>query len=124
MGNPKRIERLNYGIGGVLVILAALTQSTAIAAGVAVGVAISCLNFMLLRRLVFRWTQEAAQGSSTTKSSLLMVPKTIGLMLIVTGCLIFLPISPIGFAVGFSVFVVSIVVEMVLSTISPEQTHG
>jgi hypothetical protein len=124
MGNPKRIERLNYGIGGVLVIVAALTSSTAMAAGVAVGVAISCLNFMLLRRLVTTWTTKAAEGTSTTSSSLLMVPKTVGLMLLVTLCLIFLPISPIGFAIGFSVFVVSIVVEMVLSTLSPEKTHG
>jgi hypothetical protein len=133
VGNVQRIERLNYIIGGLMVIIAAITQHRTMAAGVVVGVALSCLNFALLRRLVFKWTAEAADGRSTTGSSLLMLPKTIGMMLVVTLVLIFLPISAIGFLVGFSVFVVSIAVDLVMSAFLPtppsspesnEQNHG
>jgi len=118
-GNVSRIERLNYLLGGVMIIGAALTQHRAVAVGVVVGVALSCLNFAVLRRLIFKWTDAAAKGESTTGASLLMMPKTLGLMITVALCLIFLPISAIGFAFGFSVFVLSIVVELVYSAFAP-----
>jgi hypothetical protein len=118
-GNVARIERLNYILGGILVIGAALTQHRAVAGGVVVGVALSCLNFMLLRKLIVKWTTAVAKGEPSSNASLLMLPKTIGLMVIVTLCLIFLPISAIGFAVGFSVFVMSIFVELVYSAFAP-----
>ena len=64
MASPSilRIERINYALGGVLVILATLTQDRAIALGVAVGVALTCLNFNVLRRLVTKWTSDAQKG--------------------------------------------------------------
>src|SRR6185369_11247522 len=59
-----RIERLNYALGGILVILAAVTQPRPIALGIAVGVALTCLNFFVLRKLVFKWTSDAAKGKT------------------------------------------------------------
>ena len=47
-GNLQRIERLNYLLGGVMVIASALTQPRSMALGIAVGVALTCLNFFLL----------------------------------------------------------------------------
>ena len=121
----RRVERLNYVIGGALVIGAALTQPRAIALGIAVGVALTCLNFFFLRRLVTRWTRAAAEGTPTTGSAALMLPKMIALMAAVVLSLAFLPISPVAFAIGYSVFVASIFIEAVVElAFETETTHG
>lgn len=113
-----RIERLNYMLGGVLVILAAITQPSPIAGGVAVGVALTCANFYVLRRLVTKWTRDAAEGKSSN-ASLLMMPKMIGLMGAVAVAILVLPIDPIAFTIGYSLFIVSIVIDTAYSALRP-----
>jgi hypothetical protein len=105
-----RIERINYVLGGVLVLAAALTQSQPVALGVAVGVLLTCLNFHVLRRLVTKWTRDAAQGK-TGNAPLLMLPKMVGLMGAVAVAILLLPIDPIAFTIGYSIFIVSIVID-------------
>src|SRR5690242_2240200 len=107
-----RMERLNYVLGGVLVIAAALTQTRPIALGVAIGVALTCANFYLLRRLVTRWIDDAARGV-TSRAGLLVIPKLVGLMIAVGVALLVLPIDPIAFTVGYSIFIASILIETV-----------
>lgn len=111
-----RIERINYALGGILVIAAALTQPQPIALGVAVGVALTCLNFFVLRKLVFKWTSDAAKGK-TGAAPLLMLPKMVGLMGAVAVAILFLPIDPIAFTVGYSLFIVSIVLDTTFSAL-------
>ena len=128
-----RIERLNYVLGGILVIAAAVTQSQRIALGVAVGVALTCLNFFVLRRLVVKWTTDAQQGKAGT-AQLLMLPKMVGLMGAVAVAILVLPIDPIAFTVGYSLFIVSIVIDTTYSALKPtpsetpsegnDKTHG
>lgn len=114
-----RIERLNYILGGVLVILAALSQPQKIALGVAVGVALTCANFYVLRRLVTKWTNDAAQGK-TGNAPLLMMPKMIGLMGAVAVAILLLPIDPVAFTIGYSLFIVSIVIDTTYSALRPQ----
>ncbi len=118
-----RIERLNYALGGILVIAAAITQPQPIALGVAVGVALTCLNFFVLRKLVTKWTSDAAQGKSGS-APLLMLPKMVGLMGAVAVAILVLPIDPIAFTIGYSLFIVSIVLDTTFSALrsSPEPT--
>lgn len=116
-----RIERLNYGLGGILVIAAALTQNQPVALGIAVGVALTCLNFFVLRKLVTKWTSDAAQGKSGN-APLLMLPKMVGLMGAVALAILFLPIDPIAFTIGYSLFIVSIVVDTTYSALRPQPT--
>lgn len=127
-GNVVRIERLNYLLGGLLIVGAALTQRQPVALGVAVGVALTCVNFFFLRRVITKWTSDAAAGKPTTGSSLLVLPKMIGLMVAVVLCLWLLPINAIAFALGYSIFVISIVVELVLGAVLPRkeenENHG
>lgn len=124
-GNVARVARLNYYLGGAAIILAALTQPKSIALGVLVGVILTCANFKVLERLIFRWTSDAAEGRPTTASGMLLIPKMAGLMVAVVLALWLLPISGVGLAVGYSIFVVSIFVEILLSAFSPrEQKHG
>lgn len=113
-----RIERMNYAFGGVMVIIGGLTQAKSIALGITVGVVLTCLNFALLRRIVVRATADAAQGGASNRM-LLVMPKMTLMMIAVVLALKFLPISAPGFAIGYSVFVASILVEAVYSAIAP-----
>lgn len=118
MASPSilRIERINYALGGVLVIAAALTQARPIALGVAVGVLLTCINFFVLRRLVTKWTRDAAKGK-TGSAPLLMLPKMVGLMGAVAVAILLLPIDPIAFTVGYSIFIISIVIDTTYSAL-------
>ena len=112
---------MNLVLGGIFVIVAAITQPRDVALGVAVGVALTCVNFFVLARLIARWTTDAAVGKMGP-ASFLMMPKMAGLMLAVVAALKFLPIDAAGFAFGFSVFVISIVVEAIYSNMIPAET--
>ena len=123
MASPsiRRIERLNYGIGAILVAAAALTQPRPVALGIAVGVALTCLNFLVLRKLVVKWTSDAAAGR-TSNASFLMLPKMIGLMGAVAVAVLLLPVDAIAFTIGYSIFLASIVVEITYSALrAPDQ---
>ena len=118
MASPSilRIERLNYGIGAALSLAALVTQSQRIVLGVLVGVALTCLNFYVLRRLIVKWTTDAAKGK-TGPAPYLMLPKMAGMMVAVAVAVLFLPLDAIAFAVGYSVFIVSIMVEAIYSSV-------
>jgi len=118
MASPSilRIERLNYGIGAAVIAVAALTQSRPVALGIAVGVALTCANFFVLRKLVVKWTSDAAAGR-TGNAPLLMMPKMIGLMGAVAVAVLLLPIDVVAFTIGYSIFLVSIVVETTSSAL-------
>jgi len=135
MASPSihRIERLNYGISAVLVLLSLFTQSRQVTLGLGVGAALTCVNFYVLRKLIVKWTTEAAQGKGGN-SALLMLPKMIGLMGAVAVAVLLLPIDVIAFAIGYSIFIASIIVEGVYSALRPstdepskqdgENSHG
>jgi hypothetical protein len=129
MASPSilRIERLNYAIAGVLIIAAALTQPRDIALGIAVGAALTCVNFFVLRKLVTKWTSDAAQGKAGN-APLLMLPKMAGLMGAVAVAILFLPLNVIAFIVGYSIFIVSIVLDTSYAALRAEspkdESHG
>jgi hypothetical protein len=121
MASPSihRIERLNYGISAVLTLASLVTQSRAITLGLAIGAALTCLNFFVLRKLIVKWTTEAAQGKNGN-SALLMLPKMVGLMGACAAAILLLPIDAIAFAAGYSIFIVSIMVEAIYSAVRPD----
>lgn len=112
----RNIERLNYMLGAVLVIGAAILMSRPDVLGVLVGVALSCANFTLMRRMVQWWisTPPERRGART----LVLLPKMTGVMLAVALAIFFLPVSAIGVLVGFSVFLGSIAIETVRYTVA------
>lgn len=117
MASPSihRIERLNYGLTAIGTLIALLTQSRSITLGFAVGAALTCLNFLVLRKLIVKWTTEAAQGKSGN-ASLLMLPKMIAMMGLVAVAVLLLPVNVIAFAIGYSVFIASIIIETIYSS--------
>ena len=120
MASPSilRIERLNYGISAVAIVAALVTQTKAVTLGLSVGAGLTCLNFFVLRKLIVKWTAEAASGQAGN-ASLLMLPKMVGLMGAVAAAVLFLPIDVIAFAVGYSIFIVSIIVETTYTALRP-----
>jgi ATP synthase I subunit len=117
-----RIERLNYILGALLVVAGAITQPRPIALGVAVGVALTCANFFVLRKLVVKWTSDAAAGK-TGNAPYLMLPKMIGLMGLVALSILLLPIDPVAFTVGYSTFIISIVIETLHSALRHQENN-
>jgi ATP synthase I subunit len=116
-----RIERWNYGIGAVVIVAGALTQPQSVALGLAVGVLLTCANFFVLRKLVVKWTSDAAAGR-TGNAPLLMMPKMIGLMGAVAVAILVLPIDVIGFVIGYSIFLISIIAEVTYSALRTQHT--
>jgi hypothetical protein len=121
MASPslQRIERLNYGIGAVVIAAGALTQARSVALGLTVGVILTCANFFVLRKLVVKWTTDAAAGR-TGSAPLLMLPKMIGLMGAVAVAILFLPLDVVAFTIGYSIFLISIIVDTTYSALRPQ----
>lgn len=113
MGSPSihRIERINYALAGIVVLAGLFTRDSRIVLGLIAGSALTCLNFYVLRRLVVKWTADAAAGTGGGTASMLMMPKMIGLMLAVAAAVLLLPLDVIAFTIGYSIFVLSIVIE-------------
>ena len=123
MASPSihRIERLNYALAIVVTIIGLLTQSRSIVLGLVVGSGLTCLNFFVLRKLVVKWTTAAQTGKGGGTASMLMLPKMVFLMGAVTLSVLLLPINVIAFTIGYSIFIVSIVVEASYSALrSPD----
>ncbi|HET7501191.1 MAG TPA: ATP synthase subunit I [Kofleriaceae bacterium] len=125
MASPSilRIERLNYALGAVVIAVAALTQSMPVALGLAVGVILTCANFFVLRKLIVKWTSDAAAGRSGS-APLLMLPKMIGLMGAVAVAILLLPIDVVAFTVGYSIFLVSIIIDTTHAALRSQPDHG
>jgi hypothetical protein len=119
-----RIERLNYGIGAAAILAGALTQPRPVALGLAVGTLLTCANFFVLRRLVVKWTRDAAAGKPVGNSQVLMLPKMIGLMAAVALAILFLPIDPVAFVIGYSIFILSIVIDTTYAALKTPPTES
>lgn len=118
MASIHRIERMNYALA-ILVTVGGLfiTQSRPITLGLMVGSGLTCINFFVLRKLVVKWTTAAQSGKPTGTASMLMMPKMVLLMGAIALAVLLLPIDVIAFTIGYSIFIVSIVVEAVYSAL-------
>jgi O-antigen/teichoic acid export membrane protein len=112
-----RIERLNYLLGAVVVLVTTLLLPRDHSLGAAVGAALTCLNFTVLRVLVGRWMN--APRERRGRVMVLLLPKMALLMLAVFLAIRYLPISAPGLALGFSVFIPSMLIEAMRSAIFP-----
>jgi hypothetical protein len=108
-----RIVRMKCILGGVLVAVCGALGTLEHVLGSLVGVVLGAVNFMLVARIVEKMAL-AAQGKVEARAgSMFLAPKMAILMGLVFAALYFLPISAPMLAVGFSVFMLSIVVEAV-----------
>lgn len=116
----KRIERLNYLLGGVAVVASAFFLPRNQLLGLFIGVFLGSVNFTLISRIVQKWLGKATESTESESDSesdkksvsgFFLIPKMMGLMAAVFVALFFLPISPAFLAIGFSVFLISIAIE-------------
>jgi hypothetical protein len=117
LNTVRLVERLNYAIGGVLVIAAALFATQKQALGIVIGVLLTCLNFAVLRGLVYKWTQAVKEGEPSSGKAFLIMPKMIGMMAAVVVIILFLPVDAVAFLIGYSIFFPSIVVAGVVDAL-------
>jgi len=124
MASPsiRRIERLNYGISAAVILLALITQPRDVVLSVAVGAGLTCANFWVLRRIIVKWTGEVATGKAGN-SSLFMLPKMLVLMGAVAVAILVLPLDVIAFTIGYSIFIVSIIVDTVYASLRTEPSE-
>jgi len=109
----RRIERTNYLLTGLAGVLGAVLLPGEQALGLLVGGLIGSVNFSLIARITSKLVRGAARGGGA--SGYFLIPKMAGLIAVIALAAFFLPLDPIYLAVGFSVFVVSIVIESVRS---------
>jgi ATP synthase I subunit len=104
-----RIERTNLILAALVTCLAGLVWGPRGAIGAGAGAALACADFYVLVRLVSRLTENVRAGGSATGLGLLLFVKTTVLFALVFVAIRVAHLSPIPFALGFSVFVISIV---------------
>lgn len=121
MGRIERIERLNYLVALVVIAGSLVLMPGRIALGLSVGAVLTCVNFFVLRKLIVKWTMDAQEGR-TGAAPYLMLPKMVGLMGAVAIAILLLPLDAIAFVIGYSIFLVSIVIDMVYSAVVPTPT--
>jgi hypothetical protein len=111
-----RIERWNGLLAGLLVLLSAVLFSTPVVVGVAVGAGLAVANFWGVRRLA--QASLRTDGPRRAALQLLLIGKMGLLFLLVFLAIRYLPLHPVGLAVGMSVFLISIAIEAVRYTLS------
>ena len=117
LNTVRLVERLTYAIGGVMIIVAALVATQKQALGIAIGVALTCLNFMVLRGLVYKWTQAVKEGEPSSGKAFLIMPKMLGMMAAVIVVILFLPVDAVAFLIGYSIFFPSMVIAGVVDAV-------
>jgi hypothetical protein len=110
--DPKQLEnvtRWNCVLAALLIVVGAVFFDGAVALGLTVGSLIATANFWGIQRLITR--SMSVQGRSRTLLQGLLMVKMLVLMILVFLCIRFLPMSSVAFAIGLSVFLLSIVIE-------------
>lgn len=103
-----RIERANVILGVALTCLAGILWGTAGTLGAGAGALIACADFYLLGRLGARAVEQVRAGGSPWGLGLGLIGKMTALFVLVFIAIRVVHLAVVPFALGFSVFVVSI----------------
>jgi uncharacterized membrane protein len=105
----KVMERWNLVFAGLFILVAAIFFEAPEVWGVATGSLLCCANFYSIRKI---W-QSLLTGNTERRQAIqiLFLLKTIALVALVFVVIRFLPVNPAAFAVGVSVFLLSVGIE-------------
>jgi hypothetical protein len=105
----RKMEKWNLLLSGLAVLVTAVFFEREHVVGVALGALIAGVNFTAIRKI---W-EGLLSGSSERKQSMqmLFLLKMVALFAVVFVCIRFVPMSAAAFAVGISIFLLSIAVE-------------
>ncbi len=103
-----RIERINLILAALITGLAGAIWGVRGAVAAGVGALLACPDFWLLVRTGTRLVESARAGNPSRGLSFLLLGKTMALFALVFIAIAVFHLDAIPFALGFSVFVVSI----------------
>jgi hypothetical protein len=104
----RRIERLNLLLAVALTAVGGVLWGARGVAGTGVGALIACLDFFVLRRVGARVADRVREGAPARGFSFALIGKMAALFGLVFVAIRVAHLAVIPFALGFSVFVVSI----------------
>jgi hypothetical protein len=111
LNTMKPIQRTNVVLGVVATSVSALVWGTGGLLAAGVGAILACLNFWAITRLGRRAVERASSGATGGQAAALgigLVLKMAGLMALVWAAVSVFKLAVLPFALGLSVFVVSI----------------
>lgn len=103
-----RIERANLILAVAVTCIAGIVWGTAGTLGAGAGALIACADFFVLGRLGARAVAQVREGGSPWGLGLALIGKMTALFAVVFVAIRVIRLSVLPFALGFSVFVVSI----------------
>ncbi len=103
-----RIERVNLILAVALTCVAGLHWGSAGTLGAGAGALIACADFFVLGRVGARAVAQVREGGSPWGLGFALIAKMTALFVVVFVAIRVIRLSVIPFALGFSVFVVSI----------------
>jgi hypothetical protein len=118
----KRIERWNGILAAFLILAAVVFASGPMALGIAVGAILAVVNFTGIRLLV--GVSLRRQGVQRAALQLALIAKMGVIFFLVFLAMRYLPISPVGLAIGLSIFLFSIAVESIRHMLSGSSTDA
>jgi hypothetical protein len=116
-----RIERVNLILAVAITALAGVLWGARGALAAGVGAALAVADFWLLVRIGGRLVASAREGNPSRGLSFLLIGKTMALFALVYIAIGVLHLDAIPFALGFSVFVVSIMMLGLRATVTERQ---
>jgi hypothetical protein len=117
-----RIERINLILGALITCLAGVLWGARGAVAAGVGAGLACADFWLLVRIGARLVASAREGNPSRGLSFLLLGKTAALFALVFVAIAVLHLEAVPFALGFSVFVVSIMMLGLRATLTEQET--
>ena len=103
-----RIERINLILAALLTALAGALWGARGAVAAGAGALLACADFWLLVRIGARLVAGARAGNPSRGLAFLLIGKTMALFALVFIAIAVVHLDAVAFALGFSVFVVSI----------------
>ena len=116
-----RIERINLILAVLITCLAGFLWGARGALAAGVGAALACADFWLLVRIGARLVASAREGNPSRGLSALLLGKTVALFALVFIAIAVVHLEAIPFALGFSVFVVSIMMLGLRATMTEKE---
>jgi ATP synthase I chain len=116
-----RIERINLILGAAITCLAWFLWGARGALAAGVGAGLACADFWLLVRIGGRLVASAREGNPSRGLSFLLLGKTAALFALVFVAIAVLHLEAVPFALGFSVFVVSIMMLGLRATLTEKE---
>jgi len=114
------VERWTLGLAAAVIAFAFLTLGPKLGFGASLGAVLMCLNAFALRKI-----SERSQFFKKPSAVVLLFNVKMGVLIALVYVVIrYLPIDPVGFVIGISIFPAAILAAAIRHALRTEETHG